>query len=106
MSKKISSMICVIMVLCILFTGCGSGLSGTYTSENGKYSVEFTSGSECTWYQDGSFFNGTYEKTDDGYRLEIEGSGFYSNTIFDAEKDGSDLIITGGTVDGQRFVKE
>lgn len=105
MRKKGLSIICMILILSVLFVGCG-GLSGTYTSENGKYSVEFTSGSECTWYQDGSFFNGTYEKTDDGYRLEIEGNGFYFNTIFDAEKDGSDLIITGGAVDGQRFVKE
>ena len=90
----------------ILMTGCTGGLSGTYNSEHGEYTVKFTSSTQCTWYQDDTFFNGTYEKTQNGYQLEIIGSAIYSNTVFIATKDGKDLIITGGVVEGERFVKQ
>jgi len=86
--------------------GCGNGLSGTYQSESGVYSVKFTSSAECIWYQDGSFFEGTYKKTNNGYQLEIKGSGLYTNTVFNVTTDKKDLIITGGIVYGERFVKK
>lgn len=95
-----------LVMLIVLLTGCGNRkLSGKYSSEDGVYSVEFLSDSECTWYQDDSFFNGTYKNSDNSYQLEIIGDGFYSNTVFTAEIDGEDLIITGGNVNQVRFIK-
>lgn len=106
MKKQIITILTVLCVLTFL-AGCGkNGLSGEYSDEEGTYSISFTSDSECTWYQDGKFFNGTYRKTDSGYQLEIEGNGLYSNTVFNVEADGDDLIITGGVVDGLKFIKE
>lgn len=105
--KKIILMVSMVITLSIFCFGCGSkGISGTYTSEDGIYSVKFSSDSECTWYQDDLFFNGTYEKTDSGYQLEIVGDGFYTNTVFTVEADGEDLIISGGIVENLQFIKE
>jgi hypothetical protein len=105
MKKRLLAVSIMLAVLLLALAGCG-GLSGTYESESGAYSIEFKGSSECTWYQDGSFFDGTYEKTDDGYRLEIVGGGLYTNTVFDAVEDQGDLIISGGSVDGERFIKK
>lgn len=105
MQKKI--MILLLAIMMVFLSGCGkSKLSGTYSSEDAIYSINFTSNEECTWYQDGKFFNGTYEKIENGYQLEITGDGLYSNTVFMAELDGDDLVITGGVVDQLRFIKE
>ena len=105
MKQKLAFLLMITMMFYLV--GCGkSSLSGKYLSEEKKYSVSFTSDSECTWYQDGMFFDGTYKKTDSGYQLEIAGDGFYSNTVFNAEVDGDDLIISGGIVDQLRFTKE
>ena len=104
--KKKGKVIVALIMLLVVLAGCGSKMSGTYASEDGQYSIEFSSDSECTWYQDGSFFNGTYKKTDNGYQLEMIGEGLYSNTVFTVEMDGEDLIISGGTVDQMRFVKK
>ncbi|MDE6846908.1 MAG: hypothetical protein K2J99_14260 [Lachnospiraceae bacterium] len=107
MKKQKMVVIIALLMLGIVLTGCGkSKVSGTYSSEDDTYSISFTSNEECTWYQDGKFFNGTYEKIENGYQLEIMGDGFYSNTVFTAEMDGDDLVITGGVVDKLRFIKE
>ena len=37
--------------------------------------------------------------------MMLTGSGFYSNTTFEAEPDGKDLIVTGGVVKGEVFSK-
>lgn len=105
MQKKVMILLMVVLMMCL--SGCGkSKLSGSYSSDDGIYSISFSSNSECTWYQDGKFFNGTYEKTDNGYQLEIEGEGFYSNTVFTVEIDEDDLLITGGVIEKLRFKKE
>lgn len=96
----------IVLAVIVIFVSLNSGISGTYESENGYYSVEFMSLNKCTWYQDGIFFNGTYEKADSGYQLEIVGTGGYLNTNFTAVKEGRDLIITGGIVGGERFMKK
>lgn len=104
MNRK--AVIVTLIMLIIVLVGCGNKkISGTYASEDGQYSVEFSTDSQCTWYQDGSFFDGTYKKTDNGYQLEMVGEGFYSNTVFTAEMDGDDLIISGGNVEQMRFIK-
>jgi len=104
--KLFSFTILVSMILAIYsITGCSNGLSGTYQSENGFFYVKFTSSTECIWYQDGSFFEGTYKKTNNGYQLYIKGSGLYTNTLFNVITDKKDLIITGGIVHRERFVK-
>lgn len=106
--KKASRLIGIMALSIVLLIGCGSKNSivgSTYESENGVYKVEFQKDSKCTWYQDGTFFEGTYKKTDEGYTLNIVGSGFYSNTVFEAKVDGADLIITGGVLSEVKFTK-
>lgn len=103
--KKIISLLIVVTILCFIFAGCGHRLNGEYTSESGYYSVRFSSNGDCTWYQDGSFFEGEYywDSSDNCYYLEIQGNGFYSNTRFTARENGNGLIINGGTVHNEAF---
>lgn len=108
--KKFS--LCALLVLSlslsmIALTGCGHKLSGKYKSESGRYEIQFKNNGDCTWYQDGTFFEGTYEwdKDDKVYVLEITGSGFYMSTVFEAEPVKDGLIVTGGVVKGELFTK-
>lgn len=104
--KKLTTFI-TILSLSLLLCACGaSSLTGTYTSESGRYDIEFEKDGMCTWYQDGMFFEGSYEKLENGWQLNISGEGLYSNTTFYAEESGSDLIITGGIVEGELFYKQ
>ena len=102
--------IIVILALFLAITLCAcsgkNSLKGRYTSESEEYSVEFQKNGDCTWYQDDSFFKGTYKKTDDVWILEVVGGGLHVNTVFTATKDGDDLLINGGTVMNERFIKE
>lgn len=96
-----------VLILTLSLCGCsGNSLDGSYVSEDGKYEVKFSDDGICTWYQDGAFFNGTYDKTDDGWQLEIMGNGLYSNTVFNAIEDDGNLVISGGVVDNGRFIKK
>ena len=104
--KKVIALV-LVFVMCISLCACGTKtLSGTYVSESGRYTVEFKDDGLCTWYQDGKFFNGTFQNTETGWQLNITGSGLYSNTVFTAEESGGNLIITGGVVNGEVFVKQ
>lgn len=97
----------LVVALCLALCACGgNSLNGTYVSESGKYTVEFKSDGSCTWYQDGAFFNGTYQQVDGGWQLNIVGGGFYGNTVFTAEGNGRTLVITGGVVYGETFTKQ
>lgn len=103
-------MICIILVVslsCIIFAGCGHKLSGKYTSESGYYAVKFSYNGSCTWYQSGSFFDGTYswDNDDKCYYLEMRGNGLYMNTTFMATPTSGGLIIRGGTVNNELFTK-
>lgn len=104
MKKRIIT-ITVLFVMILGIVGCGKSLSGEYVSESGSYTVDFEADGGCTWYQSGTFFDGTYKEKDGEYRLEIQGHGFYSNTVFTAIKDNGDLIIDGGIVHHERFSK-
>ncbi len=81
-------------------------LSGEYISESGLYRIKFKTDGTCKWYQDNTFFNGTYTYEDDIYYLEIEATSIYISTVFEAVPDGDDLIITGGVVYGECFEKQ
>ncbi|MBD5504235.1 MAG: hypothetical protein HDR09_11025 [Lachnospiraceae bacterium] len=99
--------LCVMLIIMLGLCGCSSNsLDGSYASEDGTYQIKFNDDGSCTWYQDGTFFNGTYDKTDDGWQLEITGNGLYSNTVFSASEEDGDLIISGGVVNNGRFVKQ
>ncbi|MBD5491692.1 MAG: hypothetical protein HDR16_06145 [Lachnospiraceae bacterium] len=101
--KNLSAVLILMLCLC----GCsGNSLNGSYVSEDGRYEIKFNDDGICTWYQDGAFFNGTYDKTDDGWQLEITGNGLYSNTVFNAIEDDGNLIISGGVVDNGCFIKQ
>lgn len=98
--------ISMILILCLTLCACGgNSLNGKYVSESGKYSVEFERDGSCTWYQDGSFFDGTYQQVDGGWELKIVGNGLYLSTVFYAEANGNTLVITGGAVRGETFRK-
>lgn len=95
--KRVTALFLIIVML-IGLCACGSELHGSYTNGSGYYTVEFSKNGTCTWYQDGMFFNGTYEKAGSGWRLKINGQGLYENTVFTAERDGKALVITGGVL--------
>ena len=92
---------------CLVFSGCGHRLSGRYISESGYYEVKFSSDGSCTWYQSGSYFNGTYywDSDDNCYYLEMRGNGLYINTTFKAKPVSDGLVISGGTVNHEIFTK-
>jgi hypothetical protein len=81
---------------------------GTYASENTPYKVKLQLFGKCTWIQgSNSYFEGTYKREDKGYYiLMIEGSGYYLDTRYTAQKVGNSLIIDGGYLIDERFVKE
>lgn len=110
-AKKIT--LCVLLLLslslsCIALTGCSHTLSGKYASRDGVYEVKFEKNGECTWYQSGQFFEGEYSWDDSEkcYVLEIQGNGFYSNTVFKATPEKDWLIVKGGVVDNVYFYKQ
>ncbi len=105
--KKIIVLILVFAML-LSFVACSANtLNGKYTSTSGRYSIDFDRDGTCTWYQSGTFFKGTYEKIDNGWQLNIGGDGgFYYNTVFVAIPQNGNLIVTGGIVDGETFIKE
>lgn len=80
-------------------------LSGAYKSESKQYSVVFDRDGTCLWYQDGLFFNGTYEKDHGGWTLRISGNLIYDSTVFFAQKVNGNLVIDGGSVDEEIFEK-
>lgn len=104
--KKSIGLVLTVVLLFLCACGVTGTLNGTYMSESGEYKVEFKNNGTCTWYQDGVFFNGEYQKTDLGWQLNINGSGSYTNTVFEAKQAGRDLIINGGFVYGELFVKQ
>ena len=107
MKKEWKAVVCV-LTLALFLTGCLSeGLYCNYYSESGAYKITFQHDGTCTWYQGDRFFEGTYERSGDGWRLEISGDGgLYSNTVFYATPDSGELIIEGGIVHGERFAKD
>ena len=96
----------IAIVLLFVIIGRGKKLSGDYISESGTYAVDFETDGTCTWYQDGTFCEGTYKAKDGMFILTIQGHGFYSNGVFEAVRDYGDLIIDGGTVHHERFRKK
>ena len=93
--KKLS-ILCILVLL--LLTGCGGGgLKGTYVGEDSGIKIEFKSNGTCTWTETGLYFEGKYEKCNDGscdYVLKIQGSGIFPSQSFDATKlDNSSLKI-------------
>ena len=102
--KRISALF-LIFIMIIGLCACGEKLNGRYTSESGYYYVEFNKDGSCTWYQDGTFFNGTYRKIGGEWQLNVNGRGIYDNTVFMAEKDGKGLVISGGVLYNEYFYK-
>ncbi len=87
-------------------SGVTNPLFGVYKSESGKYRIEFETDGSCRWYQDNTFFVGSYRFQNGRYILEIIATANYISTVFDAAPSGDDLIINGGVVYGERFVKQ
>ena len=97
----------LVFMLCLTLCACSeNSLSGKYVSDPAYITVEFKRDGSCTWYEDNTLFNGTYQKVDGGWQLNIIGDGFYDNTVFRAEGNGKALVITGGTVYRLTFTKK
>ena len=69
------------LLMLVALVGCNGSrnhgdLEGKYVSESGKYTIEFKKDNTCIWFEDffGSqyFFEGTYEKDGDNFRLLIK----------------------------------
>ena len=111
MRKILSVIICFIMICLCVSCAAKNEVQGKYVSESGKYTLEMKDENVCVWYQEiagkETFFEGTYEKDGEIYNLLIRGDGFFvSNTSFTAEPTDDGLIITGGVVDGELFLKQ
>ena len=98
-SKILTKLVCSIMVValsCILLTGCGHKLSGTYKNSLGL-SVSFTSKEDCRMYYDSTdtFLEGIYywDKELKCYFLEFNETG-QGNVRFRAELQEDKLYVT------------
>ena len=112
MTKEKKVLIIVIGIIITILTIAGiikvsNTLNGTYVSESKVYEIKFMRNGDCYWFEDDTFFTGTYKKVNDMYAIHISGSGFYISTNFIAKRDGiRSLVITGGTVDHERFIRK
>lgn len=79
---------------------------GYFVSESGDYAVSIEKNGFCNWYQNDIRFEGTYYKRDSSLELEIEGSGYYSDTTFLAVREADGYRISGGTVKSEFFAPE
>lgn len=90
--------------------GSADALEGRYVSESGLYKIEFDDDFTCVWYQEifghEVYFDGTYEKVGDVYVLHMDGETYSYNTRFEAKPVERGLIVTGGLVNGELFVKQ
>ena len=86
--------LCLVIVLCISITACGSKksmLSGTYTNGSKFDPLTLTFKDNGTWiynFEDCDIFEGTYEKSDDGWVGTLE------NGLILTIKKNSDETLT------------
>lgn len=107
MKKVIYGIVSVVLIVVIAWSIINTHtLNGIYESKSGRYTVQFERDGTCTWYQDGTFFSGVYEKNDEKWILNISGNGFYWSTVFYAEQQGKDLLVNGGSVNNEVFYKK
>lgn len=117
MKKVLAVILCVVMLTTLVACSLDNILPqkntivGKYVSESGKYKVEFKEDNTCIWYEKfletEYFFEGTYEKEGDIYKLHIKGDGLLAfNVVFEAEPVEGGLKITGGSVKGEIFTKQ
>jgi|GEM_PF-5968276 len=110
----------MVLILTLLVAGCNSnntGLSGKYVCDGNDYSIEFTSSTECTFYADGKFYEGTYEREEFAERDDIQyydikiSTGSNTGIMFRGyllkDKDIADLAIYNkNTQKLYNFIKE
>ena len=111
MKKVLLILLSIITVFTLCSCSQRNDILGKYVSESGKYTVEFKENNICIWYQEildnETFFEGTYEKDGEKYKLLIKGDVFFTiNTSFEAELTDQGIIITGGVVEGELFIKQ
>ena len=111
MKKILVILLSIVTIFTVTSCSQRDDILGKYVSESGKYTVEFKEDNICIWYQEildtETFFEGTYEKEGEKYKLLIKGDGFFTqNTSFEAELTDQGLIITGGVVEGELFIKQ
>ena len=87
MNKKIKAVL-VAMSLSAILCGCGSGLTGTYTSEKGESYTFKSDGTFINSMESGMSTKGTYEKNDDGsYTIFIDAGILSTSGTFTIEDD-------------------
>lgn len=102
----------VLAILSILSLGsCGIGdskLSGKYVSESGSETIEFKRDGTCSMVSEGyisdQFYEGTYKKTDSGWRVQLHDEYNLISMTYTVERDGRDLILS-NRFTSVRFVK-
>ena len=87
MKKVLLILLSIITVFTLCSCSQRNDILGKYVSESGKYTVEFKENNICIWYQEildtETFFEGTYKKDGEKYKLLIKGDGFFTtNTSF------------------------
>lgn len=102
--KKIITAFSILVILFILVSCNGNGLSGTYVSEGGKYTLIFKSDGTCIWEQTDPllggiiFFDGSYEKSGSKYSLFIRSNNNrFQNRVLEAMPLEDGLLISDGT---------
>ena len=97
-TKQLAKLGCVLLVTvfaCVMLTGCGHRLSGTYRYQD--FTISFNSKESCRMYYDSTdnFIEGTYYWDNDlnCYFLEFNETG-QGNVRFRAEEDKDNLYVT------------
>jgi len=108
--KRIGIIACVvvaaIVVIGIIIALNSNGLSGTYESACGRYTVNFINSRELTWEQSGTLLRGSYQSQGDSFILTVQGQGWYMTTSYTVRREGNDLIIHGGNLRNVRFTRQ
>ena len=93
--KKLISAICI-LTASLSLCACSEKeemLSGTYVGESGVYSIELSEDGTCTWYDDGTAYEGNYEKEEDYWKVYLDGYIDYPEEVMDVqlvmEEDGT-----------------
>ena len=114
-ARKIAGIICIfisILLPTILLRNLNpSNLSGTYSNDNGGYTINFNNNHTLTLIQKDeyseSFYKWTYEYNNKEYVLYVEWSLFANNTIFHAKRlQDKSLLINGWLMDNEHFRKK
>ena len=89
---KKGAVLSLVLVLCLLLSGCSKTFSGLYLREDGQETLEFFKDGTVEAIYDGMYFDGTYEKIDKN-KYEIFLDALFFRTRYVAVIDGDMLEL-------------